>query len=570
MNKDTINSKGKKSLIGEIITLVLAPTLLMSMILAVLAVDKINDGIASQTRVSIKSVAATMIETMDNMAVGDYVISNGHLCKGTKELDTMAKYYENLSSKTGTKLAIFYGNECIINTIGENAVPKLDDEAVNKVMNLGEDYFNNKLSINGTEYFCNVEPLKNSDGTIVGMVFAGMPRAVVTDVVVDTFKNLAITSIIFLIIIAAISSIIAYVLVKRLKSVTVTLEKIADGNLNVNIDEKSIARKDEIGDIAKSAVNLKNSLGSIVEALNTQADMLVNSSRKLDNVSGVTSSTMEDVSQSVNSIAIGATEQADDTSKAADSIMNMGNIIEEIACEAEELTDSAKLMGNSEAQASNMMDEFYKTNDDTMKAIDEIYSQVEVTNDSAKKIREAVEIIANIADQTNLLSLNATIEAARAGESGRGFAVVAGEIQKLSEQSNSSANTIAEIVKNLLTESDKTVESMKAVKEAIDLQKEKLGKTKETFEIVSDGVSASLSSIQEIKQKIDLLGDEREEIVAKIQNLSGISEENAASTEETTAAIEELNATMSEIAIEAANLNESANSVRENIKIFKL
>ena len=96
-------------------------------------------------------------------------------------------------------------------------------------------------------------------------------------------------------------------------------------------------------------------------------------------------------------------------------------------------------------------------------------------------IKQAKELIASIANETNLLALNASIEAARAGESGRGFAVVAEQIKNLAEQSNESAKTIEGIIKNLLEESEQAVKTMNTVDAIIGLQADKVETTKRVF-----------------------------------------------------------------------------------------
>lgn len=108
------------------------------------------------------------------------------------------------------------------------------------------------------------------------------------------------------------------------------------------------------------------------------------------------------------------------------------------------------------------------------------------------KIRAAVDLITSIAEETNLLSLNASIEAARAGEQGRGFAVVAGQIQKLAEQSNESAGSIADIIGELLKDSENSVHIMEEVQEIMNEQQEKLQATRRQFMEVGDGIEVPL------------------------------------------------------------------------------
>ena len=216
------------------------------------------------------------------------------------------------------------------------------------------------------------------------------------------------------------------------------------------------------------------------------------------------------------------------------------------------------------------MEELSLTTEKTSVAVDEIYKQTEVTNASAKEISKAVELITEIASQTNLLSLNASIEAARAGEAGRGFAVVASEIQKLADQSNQSAVKIQKIIEELSLQSNKTVKFMKEVRTAVTNQENKLGETKEIFNEVRVGVQSSLVEIESISGKSTDLSQRKERMLDIIEGLSAISEENAAGTEETMASTEELTSMMIELASSANKLNEMANTLEEDIKRFKI
>ena len=279
---------------------------------------------------------------------------------------------------------------------------------------------------------------------------------------------------------------------------------------------------------------------------------------------------MGNVETAVNEIATGATNQASETQKATDDIVNMGNMIEHTNSQVESLTSTANLMRESSEEAAATLKELDNINQQAIASIDVIYEQTNITNISALKIKEATTLISSIAEETNLLSLNASIEAARAGEAGRGFAVVASQIQKLADQSNESANQIDQIIHALIEDSEKAVKTMDEVKTIMNLQSENVHKTGQVFEQVRDGISSSISGVGEIATRTTQLDKARGDVVDVVQNLTAIAQQNAASTEETSASVMEVSNVMQEIMENANRLKEIASILEENMNSFTL
>ena len=279
---------------------------------------------------------------------------------------------------------------------------------------------------------------------------------------------------------------------------------------------------------------------------------------------------MGNVETAVNEIATGATNQASETQKATDDIVNMGNMIEHTNSQVENLTSTANLMRESSEEAAATLKELDNINQQAIASIDVIYEQTNITNISALKIKEATTLISSIAEETNLLSLNASIEAARAGEAGRGFAVVASQIQKLADQSNESANQIDQIIHALIEDSEKAVKTMDEVKTIMNLQSENVHKTGQVFEQVRDGISSSISGVGEIATRTTQLDKARGDVVDVAQNLTAIAQQNAASTEETSASVMEVSNVMQEIMENANRLKEIASILEENVNTFTL
>ena len=367
-----------------------------------------------------------------------------------------------------------------------------------------------------------------------------------------------------------IGFLIAAIIVKPIEKATKMIVKISELDFTdrENLQASLNRRKDETGVMAKAIGTLRKELADVIRSITGQSVELHDASNAMNNSAYETSQSVDQFEKAINEIAQGATSQAQETQTATENVILMGNMIEETNNEVEKLRNNARSMRDSGDKALNILAELNNINQKTKEAIQTIYEQTNMTNESALKIKEATDIITDIAEETNLLSLNASIEAARAGEQGRGFAVVASQIQKLAEQSNDSARQIADIINLLITDSEKTVETMEDVKAVIEQQNEHVINTGKAFMEVKTGIDSSVESVREITAKTKQLDDARVKVVDVVQNLTAIAEENAASTEETSASTSEVGAIMGTISDNAQQLNTIADELKNSIKQF--
>ena len=378
-------------------------------------------------------------------------------------------------------------------------------------------------------------------------------------------------AIIIFIVLGIISFLIASKMTRPIVEITNVIKRFSSLNFAESPTTIRISkRKDETGQMARAIGDLREKLVTIVSQIKSQSELLYNASSELDTNASHTTSTVGNVETAVNEIATGATNQASETQKATDDIVNMGNMIEHTNSQVESLTSTANLMRESSEEAAATLKELDNINQQAIASIDVIYEQTNITNISALKIKEATTLISSIAEETNLLSLNASIEAARAGEAGRGFAVVASQIQKLADQSNESANQIDQIIHALIEDSEKAVKTMDEVKTIMNLQSENVHKTGQVFEQVRDGISSSISGVGEIATRTTQLDKARGDVVDVVQNLTAIAQQNAASTEETSASVMEVSNVMQEIMENANRLKEIASILEENMNSFTL
>lgn len=385
------------------------------------------------------------------------------------------------------------------------------------------------------------------------------------------YTRTAIAALIILLLLGTSSFLVSV----RMTHPLIDITKVIDQFSSLDLKESAVANKiakrtDETGQIARATVALREKLVAIVSQIKSQSELLYNASTELDNNAALTTSNVENVETAVQEIATGATSQASETQRATDDIIDMGNMIEHTNTQVESLSETANLMRRSSDEAANTLRALDAINRQAISSIDIIYEQTNTTNASALKIKEATTLISSIAEETNLLSLNASIEAARAGEAGRGFAVVASQIQKLADQSNESAMQIDAIIRALLEDSEKAVQTMEEVKDIMNQQSMKVQKTGEVFQQVRNGIGHSLSGVSEIADKTARLDQARSGVVDVVQNLTAIAQENAASTQETSASVMEVSNVMQEIMENANRLKEIASVLEHNMDSFTL
>nr|MBP3597825.1 methyl-accepting chemotaxis protein [Eubacterium sp.] len=327
---------------------------------------------------------------------------------------------------------------------------------------------------------------------------------------------------------------------------------------------------DETGLMARAVGQVQQHMRDAVTALKVQSEQLYASSNHLKGNANVTAETIGQINRAMHDMAEGASSQAADTQTATESVIVIGNMVEETNTEVAKLRENVAVMQEAGNEAEKTLHELEEINIDAKNSIEEIYAQTNTTNESAMKIKDAIELITSIAEETNLLSLNASIEAARAGEQGKGFAVVANQIQKLAEQSNETAMKVQQIANMLMEDSEKAVQTMDEVKKIMDSQVQKVDLTGNMFAKVQEEIAHSIDGIANISEKAGQLDEARINVVDIVQNLTAIAEENAAGTEETSASVTEVSNVVEDISGNAKQLNDVAQTIDEQMKKFRV
>lgn len=325
-----------------------------------------------------------------------------------------------------------------------------------------------------------------------------------------TIKIMIAIVVITLIICIALGMMLTRIIARPLDNMADLLEKVAQGDLTVTTN---IQTNDEIGRLAESlnkmVFQMRETVGNILSA------------------AGNLSASASQVSAATEEIASSSTEQAN-------SAQTMNELFKE-------LSDAISAVAQNTEQAAELSNRAIKVAQDGEKVV---LSSVEGSNlvservaqleEDSNKIGEIIEVIDDIADQTNLLALNAAIEAARAGEQGRGFAVVADEVRKLAERSGEATKQITDIIKEM---QDNTHRSVAAVEDGLTYTQ----KSGEAFKEIIDVVNDTGNKVTEIAGASEEQAAQSAEVLSFIESISATTEEAAASSEETASTAQALN-----------------------------
>ena len=575
MDNEKATKQKRVGITLKLAALAVLPVFLASVVIILMATFSMIDGMNEMSINGLELLANATRAGFEDIE-GDYRLdAAGNLWKGEVNLSGSMELIDSFVEGTDADVTLFYEKtrkmtSLISSETGERIVGTDASDEVWETVKRGENYETSDITINNESYCACYIPLKNSDGTVVGMAFAGEPRTEIQSFIIKKIAVSAVVGVVIFIVTVILGIIIARGISKILLTTEKYLERLADGDLNIQIDSKVVDRKDEIGQMGKSLKEVIDKLRSIMERLKASSDTVYQSGNTIDEMASQSSGAADEISRAVEDISKGAVSQAEEISDASSEVSNIGELIEHIVDNVKSLTNASETMGQAGETSMVTMQHLSESNDRTTEAIGNIGKQIDITNASVGKISEAAALITNITTQTKLLALNASIESARAGEAGKGFAVVATEIQNLAAQSEEAAGEIQRIIDDLQAESGKTIVAMKETRQLVAEQQEKLDDTKSSFKAVSNGIQVTKDDTALINDRAASCSTAKDKIVDIISNLSAISEENAASAQETTASMEELNATINMLAETAKELKKLAEELNEDMSFFKL
>lgn len=552
------------------------PLLLITLIGIAISAGKQNSISKNLVEREVSGIAASVREAYIEMADGaDFAMSGDTLKKGNETLSENYELIDKLKQERDVELSIFYGDTRVLTTLkdssGKREINKKMSKEIYDIIQRGESYFTDDLELFGVPYSgCYVPLYQPNSDKIVGSIFCGRSQAEVNAAVHSTIVSMALSMMGVFIVAIVIGIFVSTRIVKHLDGAVDYLGTLSKGALNLTVKKDLVVRKDEVGDIARAIQRLVESMRDIITNITTSSQALQGFSEEFSASFDRIAESINNVNIAVDEIANGSSSQAAETMSASQKVTQMGTALDETTANVETLGSSSVKMREYNKTAAKNLDELSAISETTKSSVLLVQNQTNQTNDSAQEIREATELITDIANQTNLLSLNASIEAARAGENGRGFAVVADEIRNLSEQSRESAERIVEIVNTLIANSNTSVTTMNEVAENIRTQNNKIEETGEMFRSLNEEIAEVTEAIEKIRKQTEALDVQKKEVLDIVDGLAAIAEQNAAGTEETSASMAEFHEIIDSCHEATEELTKLAQNLADHTERFTL
>ena len=432
-----------------------------------------------------------LLSLMDKLVAGRRVYSQCNEALFAPQFAIITRLYEIKNAKTRALVESGYRNIYAYSLAGAlelDYISKGTEDYLSAAANIeatGEDTFmltplqnSNSSFVNLHNALAEIQGYQNQIGTLFTDISDGLKRLTAQRVSLMSRGN-TLNGIVMLCMDLAIMLLTVAALEhlgrdwgRGVATVSNTLDEMSQGDLNAgNVPTQRFhARKDELGHLITATTRLNTKLQEVVQEVGNHSEIVNNTAALM--------------SKLAMTLAEGANAQASGTEEASSAIEELSAGID--------MNSENSLASGQKAQRGL----------DSMK---EIEKEIRTTNESTEAVGARINVIAEIANQTNILALNAAVEAARAGENGRGFAVVAAEVRKLAERSNEAAREIVSLVDQLVRASREAGENFNAVMPEIQQTADLAQTVANTSEEQRNGmhqINLAVQSLNEVTQRV--------------------------------------------------------------------
>lgn len=501
-----------------------------------------------------------MVSTINSTSSGEKA---GNLIIAVKE-SNFSKVYSDINLGEGAKTIIINSEGTIVSSTDKSELgkPFTDKGLIEKISEM-QDRQTFDLELEHGRHLVAYSGIGSSDWFVVSTI----PYSYLNSESSVLRGYIGIIFVVCFVLALILSYVISISISRPLYRLVKLMEKAENGVLVAGEED---GYRDEISIVSNKFNAMVAKIGTLLFKVKGSADIVLNNSQKIASASSNFHNSFEQLANTMEQIAQGAFQQASDSINGVNSMSTLSEGINKVE---DDMNSVSEVLERIKAMCEEAMKAVRLLNDkahETRKVSDVITRDINNLNLDMKQIKNIINVIVGIADQTNLLSLNASIEAARAGESGKGFAVVAQEVKKLADQSKNESEEINSIIGNLLEKSEITSNVASKASVIIKEQMKAVEETDSAFKTIFDAVESIAKHISNTAESVNGIIRSKESTTKAIGNISSVSENTAS-------VVQQLSSTMTgeaqeteELSRFANEMNEMAGELYEAIEVFRI
>lgn len=406
-----------------------------------------------------------------------------------------------------------------------------------------------------------------TDDRLEWIIVTAMPSSEILLLRQEITKYIVIIGLAVLIIAPILSLLISKRLSMYIVHIDNEMGKIAEGDFSITLQERG---KDELSNMARK-------LNSILDVLRDSIRGVKDTSIEIGHMSSLMASTSRQMTDSINEVTASIQDVAKGASNQAQDLCDVVDLSNGFSSQIDAIFDKLSEVSASSNQAEGKANYGRQQLNTLLESINQVNDYFEIVKNKVNNLVKTVSSIGNITDvineisrQTNLLALNAAIEAARAGEAGRGFAVVADEVRNLAEESTKSSDEIMSLVQMINKETKDVLSTTDEMKGLLENQVGTVGNTLDSFENIIKSITDITPLIAETHESLQQTKDSKDTILNRVESVSAVSEEVSAASQQISASSEQMLASAEEVSELALNLDGVAEKLVERVERFKL
>ncbi|UOE92512.1 methyl-accepting chemotaxis protein [Alkalihalobacillus sp. LMS39] len=361
-------------------------------------------------------------------------------------------------------------------------------------------------------------------------------------------------------------------LIRKMTKPLVTLanqaQALANGELSIRVQASK--SKDEVGVLTNAFKKMVENLQAIVHSVNDVSYRVSSTSNEIEKDNQYLEEVTKQVALSTDELANGSQSISNDLADAVGLIHDMNDTLIRSLQDSHTSTSMTEEALTSIEHGKSNIETQEKLLAQNIEASELIKTSTQTFKQYFTEIEKMASFVADISEQTNLLSLNASIEAARAGEQGRGFAVVANEVRKLAEESNQATKQIFTMVSKLNEGMSDITSSIDQSNAIVSSQRSAMDLTLSAFETIDEKVKAITNQVHEVALGLSHLQEKSQSVLANVESISAVTEQSAAGTEEISASSTDQLHSFEKISDKVVLLNQMTEELNQQLSKFKM